>query len=845
IFFLFAMINSWIASKLHNKKTNFISLKVKALIVLMLSLIVGLFSSSQWFVFLQYLNQVPFNLTDPIFFKDVAFYVFSLPFFLAIWSFAMVTLIFTTFFIVLDYFQSFIVASFSQRSIDPNNPIQMPSYNFQSSLSNIKRKALVHITILASFVFILLAGKHYLTKFSIMYSEQGIVVGAGYTDVIVFLPIIKFLMMFALVITALLYIWLFYISKRPKLKKKHIVASIVALYLLIAFFGPILITGLVQNFRVSPNELNLEKTYIENNIKFTKIAYGLTDVAEKDFSAEGLITKDMLERAEETIDNVRLLDWRPLTQTYKQTQEIRLYYDLSGIDLDRYLINDKYTQVMLAPRELYQDQITSDAKTWVNLHMVYTHGFGAVLSPVNIVTNQGLPDYYVKNIPPINLVNDSVLDIDQPRIYYGEADNDYVLVNTLTEEFDYPQGTTNKYNKYDGDGGVVLDSFLKKVFMAIRFRDIKILLSSDLTPESMIMFNRNIQRRINKVTPFFALDGDPYIIVNDGKLTWIQDAYTTTGNFPYSEKLGPINYMRNSVKITVDAFNGDVTYYIADEKDALINTYSRIFPEQFKPLKDMPAELKKHIRYPEDLFKVQSAIYSIYHMNDPTVFYNKEDAWQIPSEIYGTGQKVNVEPYYIIMKLPNESKEEFILLIPFTPIKKDNMVSWFAARSDGDNYGKLLLYQFPKDKLVYGPLQIEAKFDQDSKISEQLTLWSQQGSSVSRGNLLIIPIEDSLIYIEPLYLMAETGQLPQLKRVLVSDGERVVMEETLSNALEALFGKIKKPSEEMVISEDTDLVEEANAYYDSILEAMNQGDWSAFGENFDKLGEVIEALKEE
>jgi hypothetical protein len=470
--------------------------------------------------------------------------------------------------------------------------------------------------------------------------------------------------------------------------------------------------------------------------------------------------------------------------------------------------------------------------------MIYTHGYGIVMSPVNTVTTEGLPNFLIKDIPPIYNVREDNLKIGQPQVYYGEKDNKYVLVNTKTKEFDFPKGNTNEYIQYDGKGGVLLNSFTRKVLMAIRFMDIKILLSSDITPESRIMFLRNIQRRISKITPFLMLDEDPYIVINEGKLFGIQDAYTTSSTFPYSEKFGDINYIRNSVKIVVDAYNGDVTYYVMDTSDPIVVTYARIFPQQFKSFELMPEGLKKHIRYPVDMFKVQSAIYNTYHMNDATVFYNKEDAWQIPYETYGTGQQVRVEPYYVIIRLPEESKEEFILMSSFTPIKKDNMIAWLAARSDGDNYGKLLVYKFPKDKLVYGPSQIEAKIDQDSEISQQLTLWSQQGSRVTRGNLIVIPIKDSLLYIEPLYIQAETGQLPELKRVLVSDGERVVMEQDLDTALEVLFGKTITKEEE---KSPEDLIKEAQTYYDAILDSMGSN-WTAFGENFDRLGDILSKL---
>jgi len=842
-FFLFVIINLWISSRFTEK--NLVPFRVKLFIVIILSVMAGIITSSGWFKVLQYLKQTPFNIQDPIFMKDVSFYIFSLPFYSLAWTFLMSCVVITIILVLLNYLQSFFGQSTKQKPEVVTTAV--PGFDFKGIFSKIKTKAIAHLGLLGSLVFVLLAVSHYLSRFSIMYSEQGIVVGAGYSDVVAFLPMIKIMMVLAIIIAALMIFWVFFVSKQ--LKKRHILLYMLIIYFLFGFVGPTLIPGIVQTLKVSPNEINLEKPYIENNIKFTRLAYGLKDVEEKDFSAELKLTSEILDEASETIDNVRILDRRPLTKTYKQTQEIRLYYDLAGIDIDRYNINGKYTQVMLAPRELDQNQIAENAKTWVNLHMVYTHGFGVVMSPVNKVTKQGLPDYFIKDIPPIYTVDEPGLEITRPQIYYGEKDNDFVLVNTNTKEFDYPKGNTNEYINYDGKGGVVLDSFLKKLLMAIRFADIKILLSSDIMLDSKVMFTRDIMRRISKITPFFGLDNDPYLVIDNGNLVWIQDAYTASGNFPYSEKFSGINYIRNSVKIVVDAYDGTVTYYVMDISDPLIMTYAKIFPKQFRMFESMSAGLKEHIRYPKDLFKIQSQIYSTYHMDDIKVFYNKEDAWQIPHEVYGVGQQVMVEPYHIIIKLPEEDEEEFVLMTSFTPIKKDNMVAWMAARSDGEDYGKLILYKFPKDKLIYGPLQIEAKIDQDSEISKQLTLWSQQGSRVTRGNLLVIPIEDSLLYIEPLYIQAETGQLPELKRVLVSDGVSVVMEENLTEALEVLFGKSKRVIEESVEGEigeektSSDLIEEAQSYYDLIQESMKEGDWSGIGYNLDMLGDVLESLR--
>ncbi len=845
-FFAFIMANLWISSRFSESA---ISLRLKAVIAAVIAVFAGLAAYPKWLALLQYLNQVNFNIADPVFMRDVSFYVFSLPFYIIVWKLLLACLITAIIATAIDYFQASLSNIVKQKAeMKPQTPSgEVPSVTIKSIMPKARNKALAHLAVLGAVFFGLLAFRHYISRYSIMYSEKGIVVGAGYTDVVAVLPAIKLLMVLALAISVLFIFWVLYISKHREVRKKHVIPYAIGAYALVFIIGLAFIPGLIQSLKVSPNEINLEKQYIKHNINFTRIAYGLDDIEEKDFDVELGLDPQKLSEASETLDNVRVLDWRPLTQTYKQTQEIRLYYDLSGIDIDRYNIDGKYTEVMLSPRELKQENIADNAKTWVNLHMIYTHGYGLVMSPVNNVTEEGLPNYFIKDIPPSYTVEEESIRIDNPQIYYGEQDNNFVLVDTKTREFDYPKGDENEYTHHEGDGGVELSSFFRKLLMAIRFSDIKILLSSDVTDESRIMFMRSIQKRISKITPFLLLDEDPYLVVSDGKLYWIQDAYTVTDKFPYSEKADSrsgINYIRNSVKVVVDAYNGDVTYYVADKEDSIIQTYARIFPQEFKSLSSMPEGLRKHIRYPEGLFSLQSKIYMTYHMSDPTVFYNKEDAWEVPNEIYGTGQRVQMEPYYVILNLPGEDEAEFVLMIPFTPTRKDNMIAWMAARSDGDDYGKLLVYNFPKDKLVYGPSQVEAKFDQDSEISQQLTLWSQRGSRITRGNLLVIPIEESILYIEPLYLASEQGELPQMKRVLVSDGERVVMEETLDQSLEALFGKKKeKPSDTGEKRLREDMIKEAGEHYESILDAMENNDWQGFGESFDKLGNVLEELK--
>lgn len=716
------------------------------------------------------------------------------------------------------------------------------SFGFQKLKSKFAKGTLAHVSVLGALLFILFAVRHALGRYSVMYSSQGIVVGAGYSDIVAYLFMVK-----VLIVVALIFAAIFMYSAISKKVRKHpfkVFGQLFVLYFVLVIVGTALIPWFVQTFIVAPNEIALEKPYIAHNINFTRLAYGIDSIQEQNFAFSANTSRSLDRPSQEAIDNVRILDWRPLTQTYKQTQEIRLYYDLSGIDLDRYHFGSSYEQVMLAPRELDQKQITSNAQTWVNLHLVYTHGYGVVMSPVNKVTSQGLPEYYLKDIPPIVTKKgaEEILAITHPQIYYGEKRTDFVIVNTNTPEFDYPKGNTNEYLHYDGTGGVTLNTFWKKLVMAVRFKDIKILLSTDISAESKIQFTRHIQDRIKTITPFLLLDADPYLVIANGKLYWIQDAYTVTNYYPYAEKYGKFNYLRNSVKVVIDAYDGSVSYYIADPSDPLIITAAKIFPKQFRLLESMPEGLKAHLRYPEDLFKVQAALLNTYHMEDPTVFYNKEDAWQIPNEVYGVGEQIPVEPYYMIMNLPGEVGEEFVLMTSFTPIRKDNMIGWLAARMDGEHYGKLMLYKFPKDKLIYGPLQIEARIDQDSEISQQLTLWSQQGSRVTRGNLLVIPLKESVLYVEPLYIQAEQGQLPELKRIIISDGEYVVMETSLAEALQVLFGH--QTSEEQRIRQENATIDDrfiqAQEIYNDLLAALEEQNWADFGTYLDELGTVLE-----
>jgi hypothetical protein len=552
----------------------------------------------------------------------------------------------------------------------------------------------------------------------------------------------------------------------------------------VAVLGGVVYPGLMQRYRVSPNEIDKEKPYIDFNIRYTRLAYGLDNIEEREFPAEETLTLQDLRKNEATLKNIRLWDTRPLLATYSQLQEIRTYYKFTDIDIDRYRINGEYRQVTLSPRELSSKDLPS--RIWINERLTYTHGYGAVVGPVNRVTREGLPEFWVKDIPPAASTD---LRISRPELYFSELATDYVFVKTRAKEFDYPAGDQNVYTAYEGQGGIPLGSVWRKLLFAAHLGDIKLLMSNDLTSASRVLLYRNIRERVQRIAPFLRYDDDPYMVISAaGRIVWLLDGYTVSDWFPYSTATpGLGSYVRNAVKVTVDAYDGTVHFYVADPADPLIRTIARIFPELLQPLDAMPADLRAHIRYPEGLFRVQAAMYAVYHMRDTQVFYNKEDLWSIPLG-HGDGPDRPMEPYYLILRLPGEPKEEFVLLIPFNPSKKDNLSAWLAARSDPPHYGKLVVYNFPKQKLIYGPRQIEARIDQDSFISQQLSLWNQRGSQVIRGNLLVIPIERSLVYVEPLYIAAEKGQLPELKRVIVGFGDRIAMEETLEGALARVFG---------------------------------------------------------
>jgi hypothetical protein len=790
------------------------------------ALLFGLMAAPQgathWEQAALFLNPVPFNLQDPQFGRDVSFYVFILPWLRVIYYgtiFAIGVVAVATAAVYLLY-----------RGIEYG-----PRGLF---LGNRARN---HLLILFGVLLVIKAGGYYLDAFDLLNSPRGVSFGASYADIYGNLPALRVLTFLSLIAAALCFAQLY----RPGYRLVIVgVAALVAVHAL----GLNAYPALLQRFRVTPNEIVAQRPFIERTIKFTRFAFGLDKIESKDFPAEEQLTVADLKRHESTINNIRLWDHRPLLATYAQLQEIRPYYKFVDVDNDRYVIDGTYRQVMLSARELSHQHLQS--QNWINEHMTFTHGHGVVFGPVNQVTSSGQPEFFIKDIPPVTT---AALKLSRPEIYFGELANEYILVRTKSQELDYPAGDQNIYTTYQGRGGVSIGSFWRQILFSIHHATLRILLSQDLTAESRILYHRTVQERVKKIAPFITFDRDAYLVIaQGGRLFWIVDGYTLADRFPYSEPLRRqgTNYIRNSVKAVVDAYNGSVDLYVSDPQDPLIQSFARIFPNLFKPLDSMPEDLRAHVRYPQDLFAIQAHVYSTFHVQDPQVFYNKEDLLSIPRQV-SDGREQDMEPYYTIMRLPGEAKEEFVLLLPFTPNRRDNMRSWLAARSDAPHYGKLIALDFPKAKLIYGPKQIDARIDQDTVISQQLTLWSQRGSQVIRGSLLAIPIEKSLLYVQPLYLAAEKGSLPELKRVIVAFGERIAMEETMEQSLQKIFGA--KPAREptqfasapspQVTKDDQPLARRALDHFQRSQEFLKQGNWAGYGEEMKKVEALLREMQ--
>ena len=843
----------------RNQIFEWLNKKRLNLIYIFSSLIFGFLfssiSSESWKMVLKFLNKTDFNAVDPIFNNDISFYVFTLPFYSFLREMGMVVVVISLILAGAIYIIFTGIHSISEVS------------------TKLSSRAKKHMSVLV-FVFLLFKAWDYrLQMYNILFSSDGVVFGAGYTDVNANLLGYKVLFVTVIFVALAVLYSVFKNNYKPLLWG---IAAWIGLSIIFTGIYP----AFIQQYRVEPNEINLEEQYIENNINMTLKAYGLDNVETKDFElSSDRLSYDELMEYDTVIDNIRLWDHRPLQTTYNQLQALRQYYTFQDIDIDRYQLGDDYTQVMLGARELDQNALATQAQTWVNKTLKYTHGLGVTMSPTGEVGDNGQPEFLVQDIPPKS--NNQNINLDNSSIYYGEKTDNYVIVNSDETEFHYPMGSENVYTEYKGSGGVEINNIFRKAMYGLRFNTMKILLSNDINSQSKIMYDRNIHQRVRKAAPFLQYDSDPYIVNAQGRLFWIYDAYTTTNLYPYSQPYsGNTNYVRNSIKVVVDAYNGTLDYYIVDETDPIAQTYSKIFDDLFKSADQMPESIKKHLRYPQDLFEIQSQMYSTYHMEDPVVYYNREDVWAIPNENY-QGSTIPVEPYYIMNQLPGEDEAEFILMTPFTPSNRNNMIAWMAARNDGEHYGELFAYEFPKDQLIYGPSQIESRIDQESEISQLLSLWSQRGSEVIRGNLLVIPFNNSVLYVEPIFLQAEGGGIPELRRVIVAYKEEIIMRQNLEEALTAMFkedenlavpeedveelqeetgagmeeltgeqdaASVETPAQDesaadsQVPAASSELIKQANDLYNQAQNALQNGNFAEYGEIITELGEILNQL---
>src|SRR5579863_73946 len=780
--------------------------------------------ASSWDVYLKGLLGVPFGVKEPAFGLDISFFVFALPLLEELRDLFLTVLVLASIVTAAIYWVR-------------------GSLDFRESPPQISPSCAAHFSVLLGIFFLQRAFGYWLARYALTLHSNDIVFGLRYVDDVLWKPALWVLVVLAVAAAAIC------IANAREGNPRQAVAAAIVVFapaIILNLIGPV-----IERLRVKPDELRIEQPYIARNIKLTRTAYQLDAVDVKPFQGSGQLTAASLERDATTVKNIRLWDPRPLIATYQQLQEIRLYYNFRDVDIDRYWLGGEETQVMLSGRELNLELLPQNAQTWVNRHLKFTHGYGLVMSPVNTKDQEGLPQLYIKNIPP---QSDIDLKISQPGIYYGESADNYVVVNSATPEFDYPRGNDNAFGYYHGSGGVPVSGFLRRLLFSFYYRDVNLLLTDNIIADSKILLRRNITDRIATLAPFLLQDPDPYMVVHDGGLYWITDCYTVSDHYPYSQRnRDQINYIRNSVKAVVDAYTGETTFYVSDAADPIIRTWQKIYPAMFKTLAEMPPELRAHIRYPEQLFLIQAEIYGTYHMTDPAVFYNREDVWTFPRENY-SDETMPMQPYYVIMRLPGETKAEYILMLPMVPQGRDNMISWLAARCDGADYGHLFEFEFSKDKLFYGPYQIQARINQNPEISQQYSLWNQMGSKVLLGNLLVIPVEDALLYVEPLYIRASNGQLPELKRVIASYSDRIVMGDDLESTLAKLFKgetpaalkpSATAPAASVAVVSGTaatagvsDLTT-ATDHYQHALDALKQGDWPRFGTEMQALGAVL------
>jgi hypothetical protein len=790
---------------------------------LFVAFLTGVSAATQWMTLLMAFHGKPVGAVDSLFGRDIGFYMFTLPAVSALLNTLLILAI-------LSLAASAVLYGLrGELTLPPRKSVAGPT-------------ATRHLGVLLAAVFLLLGVRLWIVgSAGLLYSDTGPLLGASYTDVHVRLPAIRISAIVAVLSAATV----LYGVYRRQLVWNAFIAVLLYAGASIVFRG--IAPAMVQKFSVAPNELARERPYIAQHIAATRRAWRIDSVQTRDLEGDVQLTMADIKANAPTIDNVRLWERDLLKQTFGQLQEIRTYYDFFSVNDDRYMIDGRYRQVHLSARELNTASLPT--RNFINDRLTFTHGMGVTMAPVNQVTEEGLPVLFIKDVPPVSTIS---VKVTRPQIYYGEMTNSYVFVNTAQKEFDYPAGETNTYTNYTGKGGVPVGSLMRRSLYAWQFDAPDIVLSSYITPDARILYHRNIVDRARTALPFLDFDGEPYLVVTDaGELKWILDAYTESENYPYSQRVQDgTNYMRNSVKVVIDAYDGTIDAYLADAADPIVQTFDAIFPGIFKPLSAMPPDLRRHLRYPGDLFQHQADLHTTYHMIDPDAFYHREDQWQYPS-VSARSQSANQFTRHIILRLPGEKTPEYILMTPFTPRGKDNLAAWMVARMDGDHYGQLVVYKFPNQSLVYGPKQIVNRIDQDTDISRQLTLWDQKGSQVIRGELLVIPIEESLIYVQPIYLRAEGGTIPELKRVVVAHENRVAMGETLEEGLNLLFGDgtaahtIAAASSATVptVGPDAGLIGQAQDHFDRAIAAQRAGDWAAYGREIEQLGTALKQLR--
>ncbi len=802
-----------------------------------LALIVGFFTgistSGTWERILLYMNSKPFGVRAPApFGRDASFYVFGIPFQRSILS--------VLFGIIVVSLLLAVVAHLLHGSIQPEqNRIRVASV------------VKVHVSVLLGILAVLKAWAYRLDFYDLVFSDRGVVNGASYTDVNAQRPALQLLFWIAIITAVIFFVNVF------RFRGWLLPGAAIGLWAFSSIALGAVYPAIVQRFQVAPNEPDREAPFIDRNIDATKRAFELEGIKVSDFSPDDRLTEEDVEANRGTIDNVRVWDPDVLHPTYQRRQAVRTYYEFDDVDIDRYKLDGRLRQVMLAPREVDPAKLEPGAQNWANTRLTYTHGYGLVANTSNSVTSEGLPNFLVRDLPPKG--TEALNPDKQPRTYYGQVpeDGSYAVVKTKRNEIDYPRGEDFVTSKYSGDGGIPMSNVLRRAAFALRFADTDLLISSFITPESRVMMRRDILERVRAAAPFLKYDSDPYTVVVDGRMHWIVDAYTTTDRYPYAERVnlaevvdgasGNINYMRNSVKVVIDAYNGTTKFYLFDPSDPLASTYQAAFPDLFEPASEIPDGIRDHLRYPEDLFTVQAYQYRLYHMNDPQQFYAREDAWDIPVDpVRSTGQITQaMDPYYVVMKLPGEDTEEFVLMLPFTPRGRPTLNGWIAARMDGEHYGEIVELSFPRTAEIDAPRNVSARINQNSEISEQFTLWDRAGSRVRHGPIFVIPIEQSLMYVQPIYL--ESGDtetaLPELRKVIVVLGDQIGFESTLTASLQAAIagrGPVadetdgarppteEEPAEPEPSGDVASLLSEAVDHFERAEAALREGDLATY-----------------